>query len=154
MIATGLDTTPVAPPIYANIGGPMSRTRTERVSTTVLGKDDGYIRCPRVIRLGLIFDDEDPVDTIERIIHEEGFSVPDDLRDVVHPPDGRLICRPLASGFRRLCVTKGARPQVLKQALMLGLCTAHIYDFSRPVLWTRTSLLRNLELFDPQGFYA
>ena len=154
MIAAGLDTTSVAPPVYANIGGPMSRTRTERVSTTVLGKDDGYIRCPRVIRLGLIFDDEDPVDTIERIIHEEGFSVPDDLRDVVQPPDGRLICRPLASSFRRLRVITGSRPQVLRQALMLGLCTAHIYDFSRPVLWTHTSLLRNLELFDPQGFYA
>ena len=154
MIAAGLDTTSVAPPIYANTGGPMSRTRTERVSTTVLGKDDGYIRCPRVIRLGLIFDDEDPVDTIERIIHEEGFSVPDDLRDVIKPPDGRLICRPLASSFRRLRVITGSRPQVLRQALMLGLCTAHIYDISRPVLWTRTSLSRALELFDPRGFYA
>jgi hypothetical protein len=37
---------------------------------------------------------------------------------------------------------------------MLGLCTAHLYDPGRPVLWTRASLKRVLELFEPGGFYA
>ena len=154
MITAILDTSFVPPPIYANYGSPMSRTRKERVSYTILGKDDGYIRCPQVIRLGLHFDGEDPVDTIERIIDEEGFSAPSELVDIVQPPVGRLICRPLESRFRRLRVITGSRPRVLRQALMLGLCTAHIYDSSRPVLWTHTSLLRVLELFDPRGFYA
>src|SRR5205085_11648706 len=36
-----------------NSGGPMSRRRTERLSATVLGRDDGAIRCPRVLRVGL-----------------------------------------------------------------------------------------------------
>ena len=154
MITANLDTSFLAPPIYANIGGPMSRTREERVSSTLLGKDDGYIRCTQVIRLGLHFDGGDPVDTINRIIDEEGFSSSSELFDVVQPPLGRLICRPLKSRFRRLRVMTGSRPRVLRQALMLGLCTAHIYDSSRPVLWTHTSLLRVLELFDPRGFYA
>ena len=43
---------------------------------------------------------------------------------------------------------------VLEQALMLGLCTAQIFDADRPVLWTETSLTRAVELFDPVGFYA
>jgi hypothetical protein len=42
----------------------------------------------------------------------------------------------------------------LYQALVLGLCTAWCYDPRRPVLWTRTSLTRQLELFDGRGFYA
>jgi hypothetical protein len=154
MILADLNPTLIAPPIYANTGGPMSRTRKERVTSTILGKDDGYIRCPQVIRLGLHFEGEDPVDTIERIVHEEGFRTPNELVDIVQPPVGRLICRPLDSKFRRLRVDSGERTKILKQALMLGLCTAHIYDSSRPVLWTSTSLMRVLELFDPRGFYA
>ena len=35
------------PVLHANTGGPMSRTRTERVRTTLLGRDDNVIRCPR-----------------------------------------------------------------------------------------------------------
>ena len=42
----------------------------------------------------------------------------------------------------------------LYQALVLGLCTAWCYDPRRPVLWTRASLTRQLELFDGRGFYA
>jgi len=154
MITASLETSLLATPIYANTGGPMSRVREERVSSTLLGKDDGYIRCPQVIRLGLHFDGGDPVDTINRIIDEEGFNSPGEIFDDVQPPLGRLICRPLNSNFRRLRVMTGSRPRVLRQALMLGLCTAHIYDSCRPVLWTHTSLLRALELFDPRGFYA
>jgi len=154
MIIASFDTTPVTPPIYANTGGPMSRTRTERVQSTILGRDKGYIRCPSVIRLGLNFDGEDPVDTIERILHEEGFRASNDLREFTQPPLGRLICQPLDSSFTRLAVKLGSRSKILKQALMLGLCTAHIYDPSRPVLWTHTSLSRVIELIDPRGFYA
>ena len=42
----------------------------------------------------------------------------------------------------------------LFQAIVLGLCTPWRYDPGRPVLWTRTSLTRQLELFDAGGFYA
>ena len=44
--------------------------------------------------------------------------------------------------------------EVLEQALLLGLCTAQLFDAERPVLWTQASLTRGLELFDPTGFYA
>ena len=43
---------------------------------------------------------------------------------------------------------------VLEQALLLGLCTAYQYDPARPVLWTRASLTRRVELYEPAGFYA
>ena len=43
---------------------------------------------------------------------------------------------------------------VLREALLLGLCTAWQYDPARPVIWTRASLTRHVELHDPAGFYA
>ena len=50
----------------------------------------------------------------------------------------------------------GSLPAIdaLYQALVLGLCTTWCYDPQRPVLWTRASLTRQLELFDGRGFYA
>jgi hypothetical protein len=41
-----------------------------------------------------------------------------------------------------------------RRALLLGLCTAYQYDPARPVLWTRASLTRRVELYEPAGFYA
>jgi len=141
-------------PLSANMGGPMSRTRKERVSSTLLGRDGGPIRCPRVIRLGLDFGGKAPVETLGRILAEEGYGSQEDLREDFPLPERRLVCRPLPGGAERLPVATGARAEVLRQALMLGLCTAQLFDPLRPVLWTEASLARGLELFDPAGFYA
>ena len=143
------------PVLRANFGSPMSRTRTERVRATLLGRDDNVIRCPRVIRLGLLFESGiDPVAQLETLLLMERIDNPEDLRRRFRIPTGRLICRPFAETERRISVTDRNRRQVLKQALMLGLCTAHVYDPARPVLWTTASLSRGLVLFEPQGFYA
>ena len=142
------------PALYVNTGGPMSRTRKEGISSTLLGKDDGYIRCPRRIILGLEFEDTHPVDLLESILVAEGLTDPDELRREYALPKERLICQPLPESAKRLSAVNGPRFDVLEQALMLGLCTAHLFDPERPVLWTETSLTRAVELFDPAGFYA
>jgi hypothetical protein len=142
-------------PILANIGGPMSRTRTQTMSSSILGKDGGFVRCPRIIRLGLTFaPSSDPLDLLEQLLSEEGFGSPEDLRDNFAIPSERLICRPCSDPSGRIDVSKSAARLVLEQALLLGLCTAQIYDPLRPVLWTTSSVTRALELFDPSGFYA
>lgn len=140
--------------LYANTGGPMSRTRKERIASSLLGKSSGVIRCHRRIRLGLRFDGFNPVDCLESILAREGFREPEDLRPKFDLPQGRLICRLLPEREKRLSAITGDPREVLKQALMLGLCTAQIYDVERPVLWTEKSLSRSVELFDPVGFYA
>ena len=146
---------PEIPPMYANSGGPSSRQRTHIISSSIFGKDDGFVRCPRIIRLGLIFDEaEDPVTVLARILAEEGYGGPEALRDEFSLPEERLICRPLAVCRDLLVVRDAPRRRILEQALMLGLCTSQIFDPARPVLWTRTSLTRAVELFDPRGFYA
>src|SRR6478735_4395748 len=101
-ISPGTGTPPV---LRANIGGPMSRTRTEHVRTTLLGRDDSFIRCPRVIRLGLQFGSSiDPVAQLESLLLMEKIDGPEDLRQRFRIPPGRLICRPSAANERRTSV--------------------------------------------------
>jgi len=40
---------------YVNSGAWMSRTSREEIRSSLLGTDDGYIKCPRRIILGLKF---------------------------------------------------------------------------------------------------
>jgi hypothetical protein len=141
-------------PLWLNSGGPMSRTRTERVRESLVGRDDGHVRCPSVYRLALAFDGLDPVDVLHELLGRHGFSSPEGLRAEFPVPAVRLIATPLPPSTPRLDARAAAAPQVLLQALMLGLCTQHLYDPARPVLWTAASLGRALELFDPAGFYA
>ena len=144
----------LSPTLYANMGGPRSRTRTMHVSSSLLGNDGGLVNCPRVIRIGLDFEGAHPVDSVEAILLEEGFWVPECLREKFVIPTGKLICRPAPPSAERLSIHSRDVEDVLCQALMLGLCTAQVFDPERPVLWTETSLTRVLELFDPAGYYA
>ena len=138
----------------ANSGGPMSRTRKERIRSTLLGNDHLLVRCPRIVRVGIEFPDVDPVDVLTGILNGEGYASPEDLRGELEIPDRALIARPYTERAGIVDVRYDARRDVLWNALVLGLCTAQVYDPSRPVLWTQASLRRRLELFDPAGFYA
>ena len=115
-------------------------------------RDQGAIRCPRSLRLGLAFPSRaDPVKVIEKLLRSNGFDSAEELRFEFALPEGRLICRPLDPKASRLAVLGGPERAVLEQALLLGLCNAQLFDSRRPVLWTQTSLTRGLELFD--GFF-
>jgi hypothetical protein len=134
-------------------GGPRARQREERISTTLLGRDDGAIRCPRVLRVGFdLRPGQDPLEVLEALLFDEGCAGPEELRRGIALPERPYFCRP---DTRTLPCTLGSpRAEVLRHALMLGLCTARLYDPARPVIWTRASLSRSLESFDPKGFYA
>jgi len=167
--------------MHANMGGPMSRTRGEHIKSSLLGSDDGIVRCPRRICLRLDFvgdmlwnlelpcdsaeelrkkrqlrslSELSPVEYLETILKAEGLRDPEELRKRYILPQGKLICGPWTSVEGSLFVFDASNYDVLEQALMLGLCTAHMYDPARPVLWTETSLTRAVELFDPGSFYA
>jgi len=145
----------IPPSIYANTGGPMSRTRKEHIASSLLGQDDGAIRCPRIIRLGLKFKPRsNPLNVLGKLLKSNGYSSPEDLRNEFVTPTIRLICRPCKDESFRIDVASCDPRLVLEQALMLGLCTAQLFDPSRPILWTETSVTRALELFDPSGFYS
>jgi hypothetical protein len=137
----------------AGWGQPPARQRQERIASTLLGRHDGPIHCPRVIRIGFdLTARQDPLEVLEALLFDAGCGTPEELRRAIALPDRPYICRPDAG--TPPCTLGSPRAEVLRHALMLGLCTAHLYNPSRPVIWTRGSLSRSLELFDPEGFYA
>jgi len=139
--------------ILANSGGPRSRERTAHLFTSVLGYDDGAVRCPRVLRVGLDFGKRDPLRCTHDLLKACGFADEHEARAVIALPVESCICRP-DSPPRPTPVKTLLAVDALYQALVLGLCTSWRYDPARPVLWTRASLKRQLELFDGRGFYA
>ena len=136
-----------------NSGGPASRTRTEHVSSTVLGDETGPIRCPRVLRVGLAFGRRKPVACAERWLRDAGFASELDARAAFALPDRPCICQPDPSPQPYDAAMLSARDGLFF-ALVLGLSTTTVYDPSRPLIWTTASLTRQLVLFDGGGFYA
>lgn len=136
-----------------NSGGPSSRKRTERLSSTLLGQEAGAIRCPRILRVGLDFGLENPLTWVRDALHACGFADEREARTAMALPAEPYMCRtdPDPSPTP---VTSLAPDAALYQALVLGLCTPWLYDPARPVLWTRASLMRQLELFEAGGYYA
>lgn len=138
---------------HANSGGPASRRRTERLRATVLGSDDGPASCGLVLQVGLDFRGADPLAVASRVLADSGFADETQARAALDLPAQPCICR-VNPSLRRPTVSRFRRREVLRQLILLGLCTEWRYDPSRPVLWTRASLSRRLELFAPEGFYA
>ena len=135
----------------AGWGGPPSRQRKERIQSSLLGKDDGSIRCARVLRVGFfILKGQDPLEILEERLIDEGYESLEDLRRSIEIPDKRYICRPY---LHPECRLDAAPAEVFRNALILGLCTAQMFDPERPVIWKRSSLTRVVDLFDPAGFY-
>ena len=139
--------------LEANSGGPRSRSRTERLRCSVLGQDDGPIRCPKLLRVGLIFGSDPPLDVVRDLLHDCGFDSTEEARLAMTLPPLPCICRQ-DTNIQTPTVASLTPEEALFHALVLGLCTPWRYDPGRPVLWTRTSLTRRLELFSGQEFYA
>jgi hypothetical protein len=137
----------------ANMGGPCSRTRSERLSSTVLGDNPGPIRCPRVLRVGIDYGRQSPVLCAQRWLRAAGFADEEEARSALSLPPGPCICR-IDPTFRRDVAATLTPLDGLRLALVLGLCTPYLYQPQRPVLWTEASLTRRLVLYDGEGFYA
>ena len=138
---------------YVNSGGPRSRTRTQRVEQSLLGRADGPILCPRHLCLALDFGRKDPVLAAQRLLKTLRIPNPETLRDILAPVPGPMVCL-VNPSLIPLDVATAEPLEVLRQALLLGLCTSVGFDPGRPVLWTQASLSRRLELFDVSEFYA
>jgi len=132
---------------------PRPRVRTERLRASVLGSSGGCINSPPVRRLGLCFGDQDPLQLAWGVLKAQGFSDPESLRHACVLPAQALICRADAAN-PPLQAASLAASDLLEHLLWLGLCTDWMLDPSRPVLWTRASLTRRLEVFTGEGFYA
>jgi hypothetical protein len=142
------------PSPLVNMGGPRSRSRTESVSSSLLGECNGLVRCPRVRTVGFVIEDGcDPFARAYHALKSVGCQSPDELRNLFElPPGPRLVAPNLAEPH--LSMASLADEAFLAEALILGLCTKTVYDPRRPVVWTRASLSRSLSMFQTGGFYA
>ena len=139
---------------WANSGGPMSRRRTERVVASLLRDGSAPLQLPRVIRAGLHFGEREPLDAVLEALARAGLDDAELLRDRYAAPATPLLARVVPDARWGVQVARASDDAILEQALLLGLCTAYQYDPARPVLWTRASLTRRVELYEPAGFYA
>ena len=140
--------------VWANSGGPASRRRTQHVCASLLRDDAAPLRFPRVIRAGIHFGDRDPLDAVLECLARAGFDDAERLRDRYPPPQAGLLVRVVPGARWGVTVGRSTDGAILRHALLLGLCTAFQFDPARPVLWTRASLTRLVELYEPAGFYA
>ena len=140
--------------VWANSGGPMSRRRTERVFASLLRNESAPPQFPRVIRAGLHFGAREPLDAVLEALARTGLDDAELLRQRYPAPATSLLVRVVPDARWGVQVARASDDAVLEQALLLGLCTAYQFDPARPVLWTRASLTRRVELYEPAGFYA
>jgi len=140
--------------VWANSGGPASRRRTERVCASILRDEAAPIRLPRMIRAGLHFGDREPLDAVLESLARAGLDDAEQLRTRYAAPVTPLLVRVVPDARWGVQVEGASDHSILEQALLLGLSTAFQYDPARPVLWTRASLTRRVELYEPAGFYA
>jgi hypothetical protein len=140
--------------VHANSGGPMSRRRTERVLASVLRDDASWIRLPLALRAGLRFGAADPLGCVLAALARAGLDDAEQLRARYASPARPLLCRVVPNATWAADAISTSDDALLGQALLLGLCTPYQYDPARPVLWTRASLTRCVELYDAEGFYA
>ncbi len=142
-------------PVYANYGGPMSRTRRQSLESSILGRGQGEVQCPLQRTIGIRFQEgKSALETIERLMGKAGLASTDELRSRIELPQSPLLARECPTAGLRMAVRGTPALQILEQALWLGLCTAQFFDPQRPVLWTEVSLRRCLEVFEPAGFYV
>ena len=138
----------------ANSGGPMSRRRSEQVIASLLRDEAAPLRLPRVIRAGLHFGERDPLDAVLESLARAGLDDAELLRSRYAAPSTPLLARVVPNARWGVAVGRASDDAILEQALLLGMCTPFQFDPARPVLWTRASLMRRVELYEPAGFYA
>ena len=136
-----------------NSGGPMSRTRTQALHASVFDGSARVLQFPSQLIVGLDFGEADPLAAVDELFARNGIADPEALRASCSAPAEACLCREI----RTLPVPRfdaAGDAELLRQVLLLGLCTPHFYDPRRPVLLTRASLGRRLELYVERGFYA
>lgn len=138
--------------VLFNIGGPYSRGRKERLTSSLLGLETRHIRCPRVTTLALYFGGVHPVMAMEELCVQLGLDGPEGARHAVELPAARLMVHPNPAA-RPLSVERSDPQAVLQTALILGLCSSTFFDPKRPVIWSTASLQKRLDLYHLGGMY-
>jgi hypothetical protein len=157
MFSVMMGRTSIIDPWLLNMGSPMTRHHEESISGSLYGKpgghDDGSAKLACSLTIGLRFEpDDDPLEIVRDLMKSEGYSSQEDLKQNFSIPTISMLC--VVTKLPKVIQITPKQNKFLFNALILGLCTSTHYDPTRPVIWTRTSLTRQLKLFTLGGFYA
>ena len=148
------------PPRLENTGGPMSRTRKERIQSEMLGNATLEIGWPQEHFVYL--DHTGHKNVFERIDHclgQLGFAGPEEASaGLGGMPGVSMHCRRLKSSVNPARSDNGnansqSPEESLRVALILGRCSEILYDPDKPVIWTRGRLVRPVRLYHAENFY-
>jgi hypothetical protein len=144
-------------PLGCNTGGPMSRNRTERIRSTLLGDRTrhGYWSSVEVVVLprpeGLTLRD-----WCFGLLEEAGFASAEEARRHIDVPRSVMaVARgdTMLSKFRASNISND--PQAcLRAAVILGSCSETFYDPDRSIIWTDRVLGRQVTLNSVGDFYG
>jgi hypothetical protein len=144
------------PGAFHNTGGPRSRTRRERITTSVFPRRGRTRSLLGARRVGDVWGIDTPGGSWRRYVLELlaklGFADPDEaFAQTDGIPQVRLHCRPAPNDDGRVYVkvrSRADRIDCLRKALVLGKCCRGLYDPERPVIWTEQRLRQCYELHE------
>ena len=139
-----------------NIGGPMSRRRSERICSTLVGNTASSLGWPRRLVVALHFPHGvDPLEYAEAVLKRAGYDAPEQAaQQRTDLPTGTYYChaQKLSATERQLLAVQ-SDDEFLRAALILGLCGPNFYARDRALIWSAGRLTRTVGLFKTTGFY-
>jgi hypothetical protein len=135
-----------------NIGPPM-RHESIAVKSSLFKESKASIRWKIVEMVGLDFEGRSPIDVVEHALAECGFDSSDDLLNRFTIPQMILACRAVPPSTDIPKVSEISKENLLRHALILGLCGPSIYDPQRPIIWTNNRLGRAVQLYETGRFF-
>jgi len=143
--------------VYHNSGAPHFRHHIQRIDSTLLGCEYTSIHLPLEGRYGL--DKEGFPSVLDRawsLLDKAGFCSPDEAAEAFTDlPQVRLhvVAMEPCKEYRKFIPEPMNERDTLRTALILGRCTANLYDPFRPTIWTANRLERWVRLYQSGSFY-
>lgn len=124
------------------------------VRASLLRGGNGIAPAPRLVVHLPVHEKQSRLQFARELLSNSGIKETSGLASLPGLPEGRWLCRiwnPVFAGSEQVDSPTFADP--LLNATILGLCNSAFYSSERPIIWTESRLLRQVELFQLSGFY-
>lgn len=104
--------------------------------------------------IGIDFEDREPIDVLQEALERFGAPSPESLRGRIDVYPHQMACH-IGKPPRQIAkASKLSMKELLRRALILGLCGPTHYNPDRAIIWTKNRLTRVVDLYLPGEFYA
>ena len=104
--------------------------------------------------IGIDFEDREPIDVLQEALEIFGAPSPEALRNEIEVYPQQMACH-IGKPPRKIAkASQLPVKELLRRALILGLCGPTHYNPNRAIIWTKNRLTRVVDLYLPGEFYA